>query len=204
MKTSSEGAAAPTPASDAVLTVPNIVSAARLTSVPVFLWLFTGGREEWGVIVYGVGASTDFVDGYIARRTGTVTEVGKLLDPLADRVFIIALAMALVARGALPGWLALVVVARDAVLLTVWSLLERRGVPRISVTNTGKAATAALLFGLTWLALAETDFALGRWGARIGGVAVGAGAALYWAAAAGYARTAAAGLRAARSGSPRP
>jgi cardiolipin synthase len=203
MKISSEGAAAPAPASDAVLTVPNVVSALRLSSVPVFLWLFARGREEWGVVVYAVGAGTDFVDGYIARRTGSVSELGKLLDPLADRVFVFALAFVLLVRGALPGWLALVVVGRDAVLLAAWPVLERRGVPRISVSRTGKAATAALLFGLTWLALGETDLALGRWGGRIGTLSVSLGAALYWVAAAGYARRAAAGLRVARARGPR-
>ena len=195
MKTSE----APTPgtASAAIVTVPNLISLARLAAVPVFVWLFVGGHEEWGVIVYAVGAASDFVDGYVARRTGAVSELGKLLDPLADRVFIVALAVALVARSALPTWLAVFVVARDVLLLSLWPLLERRGVQRIEVNIVGKAATALLLVGLTWLALGETGFALGRPGERIGIPLVTAGAALYWAAAAAYGRTAAARLRAA-------
>src|SRR5919106_1769508 len=84
-----------------LLTIPNLLSFGRLATVPVFVWLFVSGRENAAVIVYAVAAWTDFFDGFIARRTHSVTELGKLLDPLADRVFIVALALALVARGTL-------------------------------------------------------------------------------------------------------
>src|ERR671918_764728 len=84
-----------------LLTIPNLLSFGRLATVPVFVWLFVSGREDAAVILYAVAAWTDFFDGFIARRTHSVTELGKLLDPLADRVFIVALALALVARGTL-------------------------------------------------------------------------------------------------------
>ncbi len=183
-----------------VLTIPNVLSFLRLASVPVFLWLWVRGDRPAAVALYGAGAWTDFFDGYIARRTNSVTELGKLLDPLADRVFIVALTIALIASGAMPWWLAAVIVGRDVVVLSAFPFLERAGVPRISVNFVGKSATAALLFGLTCLALSEAwpDVS---WSDVVGGVGlvfIGLGAALYWAATLMYAREAMAGLAAAR------
>jgi cardiolipin synthase len=173
-----------------VLTVPNVLSAIRLATVPVFLYLFVTGREEAAVILYGAGAWTDFFDGYIARRWGQESELGRLLDPLADRIFIVALALALVAVGALPWWLAAAIVARDVLLLSLWPLFERRGVGRIRVNFTGKTATASLLFGLTCLAFSETDFPSASFWAGVGSVFVAIGAILYYASAGMYARDA--------------
>lgn len=173
-----------------VLTVPNVLSMIRLATVPVFLYLFVTGRETAAVILYGAGAWTDFFDGYLARRLGQVTELGRLLDPLADRAFIIALALALVAVDALPWWLAGLIVLRDIVLLGVWPLFERRGVGRIQVNFIGKTATASLLFGLTWLAVSETGFAWASFARVVGMVFVVAGAILYYLSAGMYARDA--------------
>jgi cardiolipin synthase (CMP-forming) len=171
-----------------LVSLPNLISCARLSTVPVFVWLFVNGREDAAVIVYGAGAFTDFLDGYIARKTHSVTELGKLLDPLADRIFIVALSVALVTRDTLPAWLAVGIIGRDVILLSLWPLLERRGIERIRVNLVGKTATALLFVGLTWLALSETSFALGRLGRPIGVVCAGLGAVLYWLAAGMYAR----------------
>jgi cardiolipin synthase len=184
------------------VTVPNLLSALRLASVPLFVWLFVSGRENAAVIIYGVAAFSDFLDGLIARRTGAVTDLGKLLDPLADRVFIAALAVVLVARGALPLIAAVAVIGRDVLVLGAYPLLERRGAERIPVNAVGKAATASLLFGLTWLALSETTFALGRAGAEVGLTGIVIGAVLYWAAAIMYAREARIRLRALAGNEP--
>ncbi len=189
--------ASATPASRRVLTIPNVLSLLRLASVPVFLWLWLGGRRDESVIVYAVGAGTDFFDGYIARRTNSVTELGKLLDPLADRVFIVALAVALVAAGVLPLWLTVVVVARDVLVLALFPLLEKRGVGRIEVNRAGKTATASLLLGLTFLAITETTVGAGhRWVTALGMSFTVLGAAFYWVAALMYAREAVRRLRA--------
>ena len=183
------------PASSAILTIPNLISFARLATVPFFLWLWFEGDREVAVVVYGVGAWTDFLDGYIARRTDTVSELGKLLDPLADRVFIVALAIALVGDGVLPWWLAVAVIGRDVVILSLYPLVQRRGVPKIAVNFVGKSATAALLIGLTWLALSETDFGLADIGDEVGIVFVILGAVLYWVAGGMYARVALSEMR---------
>jgi cardiolipin synthase len=172
------------------MTVPNGLSFARLLAVPVFVALFAAGHENTGMVVYAVGAFTDFLDGYVARRTGAVTELGKALDPLADRVFIVALTLVLIERDALPVWLAATIVVRDVALLGAVVALERRGIPRIRVSFVGKLATAALLFGLAALALAETSFPGAGIGDEVGTVSTVGGAMLYWVAAIGYAREA--------------
>ena len=87
-----------------------------------------------------------------------------------------ALAVALVAVGALPWWLTAAIVARDVLLLSLWPLFERRGVGRIPVNFTGKTATASLLFGLTCLALSETSFVWASFSAGLGMVFVVIGA----------------------------
>ena len=183
MKTPTPG----TPPESRILTVPNTLSIIRLATVPVFVWLFVVGREEAAVILYAAGAWTDFFDGYIARRTNSVTELGKLLDPLADRVFIVALAVALVAGEVLPLWLALAIVIRDALVLSLFPLLERRGVARLPVSFLGKCATASLLLGLTLLAWSATSFPGHDAGFELGMTCAVVGAALYWWSAVRYA-----------------
>ena len=186
----------PETSSKRIATVPNLLSFLRLGSVPFFLWLFLNDRENAAVIIYAIGASSDFFDGYIARRMGQVSELGKLLDPLADRVFIVALAIALVGRDVLPLWLALSVIARDLLVLSFFPILEKRGVQRIAVNRVGKWATAFLLFGLTWLALDQTTYDWADVGDEVGIASVVAGAVLYWAAGALYARQALTGWKA--------
>ena len=180
----------PSVASSAILTIPNIISFARLATVPFFLWLWFDGSREVAVVVYAIGAWTDFLDGFIARRTNTVSELGKLLDPLADRIFIVALVVALVARNTLPLWLAVVIVARDVIVLSAFPLLDRRHVARIPVNFMGKSATAALLFGLTWLAVSETSLGIDDLARGIGLTFTILGAILYWVAGAMYGREA--------------
>lgn len=188
MKTSRDGVEGA--ARDRIATLPNVLSLLRLASVPVFVALFVTGREELGVIVYAAGAGTDFFDGYIARRTGSITELGKVLDPLADRVLIVALAVALVARDTLPLWLAVFVIARDVAVVSLFPVLDRRGMARIPVSFTGKSATASLLFGLAWLAWSRTGFPLNEIGDQVGMTFTLIGAVLYWVAGGMYAREA--------------
>ena len=173
-----------------IFTIPNILSFIRLGTVPVFVWLFVTGRENAAVILYIAGAWSDFFDGYIARRTNSVSELGKLLDPLADRIFIAALVVALVVRDVLPWWLALAIVGRDLLLLSLFPILERRKIERIAVNRMGKTATAALLLGLSLLAVSETTFPGAGSMDTPGLIAVGLGAALYWAATYLYGREA--------------
>jgi cardiolipin synthase (CMP-forming) len=177
-----------------LLTVPNVLSALRLALVPVFVWLFVSQREEAAVVLYGVGASTDWLDGYIARRTGQITELGRLLDPLADRIYIAALVVALTIRGVLPLWLAAGIVGRDALLLALFPLVDRKATARIRVNFIGKTATASLLAGLTCLALSETSFGGQAW-QTIGFSLALVGFVLYWISGIMYARAAKSSMR---------
>ena len=177
-------------ASRRILSLPNALSFLRLATVPVFVWLFVSGETNAAVALYAAGACTDFFDGYLARRFDAVTELGKILDPLADRIFIIALAVALVGSEALPLWLALGIVARDVLLVSAFPFVDKRGIARIPVSFAGKSATAALLLGLTLMAYSETTLPGAGLPYEVGFACVVIGAVLYWVTAFLYAREA--------------
>ena len=175
---------------DRIFTIPNVLSFLRLGSVPVFIALFVTDRRDAAVILYAVGAWTDFFDGWIARRFDSVTELGKLLDPLADRVFIAALVVALVVTDVLEWWLAGAILGRDLVIIGLYPVVQRGALTKIRVNFVGKCATAALLVGLTGLAINETSLEWGDVFDAPGRVLVWVGVVLYWVSGAMYARAA--------------
>lgn len=164
--------------------------------MPVFLWLFLTGRPNAGVVLFTIAAWTDFFDGLIARKTGSVTELGKVLDPLSDRIFIVALTIMLLVRRTMPAALGAAIIVRDVLILSVFPALERRGIERIPVNRVGKIATGLLFSGLAWLAYSESTFPFNEGVGRTGLVVAWAGAALYWVAAILYAREATRRMRA--------
>ena len=109
-----------------VLTAPNLISFARLLLVPVFLLLYVAGHVLPAMIVLGVVGTSDFVDGFVARATGQVSVLGKLLDPLADRIVIIAVLVAYSIKGTVPWWLSSVIVARDVIIMVAFAVFEKR------------------------------------------------------------------------------
>ncbi len=127
--------------SSAIATLPNALSVARIMLTPAFVWLIVDRDTTFtGLLLFGIVVSTDWLDGYIARRTGQVSEVGKMLDPTADRLAIAAGLVALVVRGAFPLWAALLILVRDvAILIAGVTLLVTRKV-RIEVRVVGKVA----------------------------------------------------------------
>ena len=171
----------------AVLTVPNLLSLARIAAIPPLVWAIVHhGSEAAGLIGFAIVASTDWLDGYIARRTGAVSRLGKLLDPVADRLVVVGVVAALVVRDALPVWAAALVVARDVALLLVGAAaLWARGV-RIDVRPIGKAATFALMLGIPLIAWGAFDLPLAG-AATVGGwAAYAVGIALAYVAAGRY------------------
>ena len=100
---------------DEVLTLPNALSLLRLLGVPVFFWLILAEHDWWALIVLMVSGFTDYLDGKLARALGMTSRVGALLDPLADRLYILTTVVALAWRDVIPWWLVVLLVARDAV-----------------------------------------------------------------------------------------
>ena len=166
---------------DRVLTVPNLLSLLRLLGVPVFLWLILVPHADGAaVLLLAVSGATDYLDGVIARRWNQVSRLGQLLDPLADRLYILATLLGLGIRGIVPWWLLGVIVARD-VLLGCWLLVRRgRGQGPPPVHYLGKAATLNLLYAFPLLLLGD---GAGAWAtaARVVGWAFALwGTGLYW------------------------
>ncbi len=142
------------PGIDRVWTIPNALSILRLFGVPVFLYLVLGPHENaWAVVVLAVSGFTDWLDGVLARALNQMSRVGALLDPLADRLYILATLVGLVLRDIIPLWLALVIVGRDAVLAVALPLLRRAGYGPPTVHYLGKAATFCLLYAFPLLLL---------------------------------------------------
>jgi cardiolipin synthase len=169
-----------------VWTIPNAISAARLLGVPVFLWLVLGPRSQaadwWAVGLLIAASASDWLDGKIARALNQQSRLGQLLDPAADRLYIVATLAALAIRGIIPWWLVAVLGAREVLLAGMLAVLRRRGWGALQVSFVGKAATLCLLYAFPLLFIgahaaryAET--------ARVAGWAFAIwGSALYWCA----------------------
>ncbi|MGM7670234.1 CDP-alcohol phosphatidyltransferase family protein [Microbacterium sp. A93] len=139
---------------DRFWTVPNGITLLRFCLVPVFVWLVVTEQHLTAFIVLALLSSTDWVDGYIARRFNQISTVGQWLDPLADRLSLVVVAVTLVATGIAPWWLVAALIIPDAVL-AVAALLMFRGSPELEVTALGKVRTALLLVATPLLLLAQ-------------------------------------------------
>jgi cardiolipin synthase len=142
---------------DVVFTIPNLLTVVRFMGVPLFIWLVLAEKEYGaGVVVLAVMASTDWIDGYIARRFDQTSKLGRVLDPIADRLALIAVAVTLVIAGVVH-WLYLAaLVIPDAILLTL-TLSYFRGHPDLPVSVVGKVRTGLLLLGTPMLVLSRLD-----------------------------------------------
>ena len=139
-----------------VWTVPNLLSTARLAGVPVFLWLVLGPEEDaWALGVLMLSGITDFLDGYLARKLDQRSTLGELLDPVADRLYIVAVVVGLALRDIVPWWLAVILPLRDALLWGLVPLLRTRGYSALPVHFMGKAATFNLLYAFPLLLLGD-------------------------------------------------
>ena len=138
--------ASASPPSDAILTVPNLLTFFRLGLIPVFLWVSIGANNMgWAVIIAALGFITDLVDGKIARRFGQVSKLGIALDPLSDRLGLASGAAVLIVKHLSPLWVVLVVIARDALLVLIGApVLKARGLPIPPVTRVGKYGSFAV------------------------------------------------------------
>lgn len=131
---------------DRILTIPNLITVVRLCLLPVFLWLLfvRDDRANAGWLLAGIG-STDFFDGYIARRFNQVSNLGKILDPVADRLLFFVGVGGIAVDGSVPLWFAGAVLVREALVAGATVTLAAMGVRRIDVTWFGKAYTFLLM-----------------------------------------------------------
>jgi len=137
-----------------IFTIPNMITCLRLFLVPVVFVLIIGeGNNLLAFSLFALAALTDFVDGYIARKTNTVTEFGKAIDPLVDRLLIAAGVLALFTVGKLPLWILVFIISRDIFLLSGLAIVRKITVVEIKIRNIGKLTTTALLIGFAGLIL---------------------------------------------------
>jgi CDP-diacylglycerol--glycerol-3-phosphate 3-phosphatidyltransferase len=168
---------------DRIWTVPNLLSVLRLLGVPLFLWLALGPEANgWAFLVLAFGGFSDYADGKIARRFNQTSRLGTLLDPAADRLYILATIVALTVRGIIPVWLAVLIPGRDVLLaLTVVPMLRRLGYgPALPVNFAGKAATLNLLYAFPLLLLSVGSGALAEIARPVGWAFTAWGTSLYW------------------------
>jgi cardiolipin synthase len=175
---------------DQILTIPNAISVARLAGVPVFLWLVLGvntpAGDWWAVGLLIASGVSDWLDGKIARALHQQSRLGQLLDPAADRLYIVATVVALAIRAIIPWWLVALLAAREVLMAGVLWLLRRRGWGALQVSFVGKTATLCLLYAFPLLFLGSHVAGYAET-ARVAGWTMAIwGSSLYWCAAVLY------------------
>ncbi|WP_309711463.1 CDP-alcohol phosphatidyltransferase family protein [Pseudolysinimonas sp.] len=174
------------PVSSRIVTIPNILSLFRLLLIPVFLVHLVLGHLGWALLVIAVSAITDFVDGYIARHFNQISRLGQLLDPAADRLFILATLLGLAYVGVLPWWLVAVIIARDLLLLVLGVVLASHRFGPLPVHHLGKMGTFAILFAMPVLLAAAAFPDVAAVALPLGWAAAIWGVFLYWWAGIAY------------------
>jgi cardiolipin synthase len=188
---------------DRVWTLPNALSVLRLLGVPLFLWLLLGPHADgWAILVLALSGVTDWADGKLARLLDQSSRLGALLDPAADRLYIVATLVALALREVVPLWLVLLLVGRELVLGGVLLVLRRHGWPPPQVHYLGKAATFLLLYAFPFLLLADAATSIAAVVEPIAWAFTIWGTALYLLAGGFYVVQAVGLLRAERAGLP--
>jgi cardiolipin synthase (CMP-forming) len=164
-----------------IFTVPNVITLARLLGVPLFLYLFLGPRADApAIVVLAIGGTTDWVDGYVARRLHQVSRIGQLLDPFVDRLYILATLLAFTVRQIVPWPVTAALLLREAMLGVCLLVLRRYGYGPFSVHFLGKTATFILLFAFPVLLLAEASPAAAPIAHPVGWALMWWGLVLYW------------------------
>ena len=168
-----------------ILTIPNVLSVIRLALVPVFLYLLLA-RHHYGpaVAILMFSGASDWADGKIARLVpNQSSRLGELLDPLVDRVYMVAVPLGLALAGVVPWWLVGALLGRDVLLAATLPVVRSRGVTALPVTYIGKAATFALMSGFPLILLGQWDSGWSRVVGAIGWAFVIWGTGMYlWSA----------------------
>ena len=192
---------APSIASNRIWTIPNVISFFRLLGVPLFLYLLLGPHHDVAaVIVLAVGGTTDWVDGFVARRMNSVSRLGEILDPFADRLYILATLIGFTVRGLVPYWLTGALLLRELVIGIALLVLRRNGyTAALPVHYVGKTGTFVLLAAFPVILLARAVPSIDSWAGPIGWGLAWWSLGLYWAAGVLYLIQTVRLLRAARA-----
>jgi cardiolipin synthase (CMP-forming) len=172
---------------DRVLTIPNIISFLRIAMIPIFVVLIVDpDTRRAGLVLFVVVVATDWIDGALARATGQVSDLGKVLDPVADRLAIAAGLIALVVADAFPLWAALLILVRDVAVLIAGLVLLSMRRARIDVRYLGKVATFALMTAIACIAWGSLGYPLAPAALACGWAFYAAGIIEYYVAAVLY------------------
>lgn len=166
--------------SNRIWTIPNLLSFLRLVGVPFFLMLILQGHDVAAVVLLAMAGLSDLVDGRIARRFNQMSQLGEMLDPIADRFYIFATLLGLAMRGIIPWWLLAVLVGRDVLLLLLLPALKSRGFTSLPVNFIGKAATFFLLYALPLVLIGDGPWIFSPAARTIGWAFAIWGCYLYW------------------------
>ncbi|GGN07337.1 cardiolipin synthase [Actinoplanes campanulatus] len=173
--------------SNRIWTLPNVISFIRLLGVPLFLYLLLVAEQDVAaVVVLAIGGSTDWVDGYVARRMNSVSRLGELLDPFADRLYILATLIGFTVREVVPLWFTAALLAREAVLGVALVILRRHGFGPPPVHYVGKTGTFLLLAAFPIILLGTAAPGLAWWAIPVGWGLAWWALGLYWCAAVLY------------------
>lgn len=184
---------------DRVWTVPNVLSMLRLVGVPIFLWLILARHDSWAVVVLIASGVSDYLDGKIARAYNLVSSFGQLLDPLADRLYILSTLLGLAWREIIPWWLVAVLVGREVFGTALLMVVRHYGYRALPVHFIGKAATFDLLWAFPVILMGQGTSTFATVAQPIGWAFVWWGTALYWVAGVMYAVQTRAVVREARA-----
>ena len=151
-------------------TVPNLISLARLCCLPWFVWLVLGAEDRWvAALLLGALGASDWVDGWVARRFDQVSELGKVLDPTADRLLLLVALVVMIVDGSLPLWVAVLALFREGAVAVAALVLGALGVRKIDVTWLGKTGTFLMMFAVPCFLAGHSDigvadaFRVGAW-----------------------------------------
>jgi len=159
----------------------------RLVAVPVFLWLILSHYDGWAAVVLTLSGVSDYFDGKIARKYNLVSSVGKVLDPLADRLYILSTLLGLAWREIIPWWLVAILVSREVFGAALVMVVRHYGYRALPVHFIGKAATFDLLYAFPLILLGQGQNMLATVALPIGWAFAWWGTVLYWVAGIMYA-----------------
>lgn len=145
------------------INIPNSLSVLRLLGIPLFIYFALITKEDGlAILVLAIAGATDYLDGKLARAWNQTSAFGALLDPAADRIYILATLIILFVRDAISLWVLVILISRDAILAVLTLLMKSRGLGVLEVTYLGKTATFNLLYAFPLLLLSTNDSAAGQ------------------------------------------